>query len=1001
MSIRNLLFSLLLLPALLVSAADAPPPLRVLIFSGKNNHKWQETTPVLQKILVDSKRFTVDITEHPEQCDDALLAKYDVIVSNWTNWPDVEKRVWGDKAEKAVLDFVRGGKGYVTVHAAGSVFYSWPEFQQLVGSWWKLGQTGHGPVHEFKVAIADANHPITKGLADFTTTDELWHKSGTAGKLNVLCSALSEKTKGGSGDVEPMAHWRDFGKGRCFHLILGHDAAAMRNAGFQSLLLRGTEWAATGQVTIAAASASDPFKDLPAYHAGESRQALAAIAKLVAGSSADPMKRDAMAGRLVVILKSADATRDARAFVLEQLGLIGRPSTIEAVVPLFTDDKEFAIEHMRVLERLSVVDAIAPLLLDDDLTLFARRALERIGHTASVNALLAVLPKAKGPMLVGIINSLGTLGDEQARDALSKIVATNSDREAVLAAIDALGQLRFLSTFGQLTSLRQKATDATLVAAIDRALLTWGQNAQAGAPFAAILEFSPAPSRTVRVAALHGLLMYGASKDLILKTIADPDIQAAAAAAETIVTRRDNQTAEYAKAITSVPVANRPLLIAALGRRGHAAAFPAILAATADPDPATRAAAYEALPAVADETVIVALVDRIAKSATDRPLIAATLRRIREPGSDAALIAVLKLATPATQAFLIPIVTARQIADATPMLSELAASPDRDVRMAAIAALKGLVTPADLTPLLATLARLPDDESRASLEPILGGLVAAKPDADLLLKSLDAAPPAAKPTIVRLLTRAPSPATLDALRKSLGDAALKDAAVRSLCDWPDVSAEPDLVTIASKTDNVTHNVLAIRGLVRLASNPSLHNKPAAIELLNNLAPLARRDEEKKLITDALARCNSATNLARIAKASSPDGLADDGASKGEAAAIDGEYDTYWDKTDDQRLYRLVLTWPTSVPIHAIRIIGYQQHNYAPKDFIILVDDKPIQQIKGATYDNNMYLVKLPQSVSAKTLELKITAYYGRSPGIRELEVFDDGPLPPSPAPKKK
>ncbi|MGA2498364.1 MAG: ThuA domain-containing protein, partial [Tepidisphaeraceae bacterium] len=171
MSIRHLLFSLLLLPALLVSAADAPPPIRVLIFSGKNNHNWKETTPVLQKTLADGKRLTVDITEKPEECDDTLLAKYDVIVSNWTNWPDVEKRVWGDKAEKAVLDFVRGSKGYVTVHAAGSAFYNWPEFQQLVGSWWKLGQTGHGPVHEFKVTITDATHPITKGLADFSTTD--------------------------------------------------------------------------------------------------------------------------------------------------------------------------------------------------------------------------------------------------------------------------------------------------------------------------------------------------------------------------------------------------------------------------------------------------------------------------------------------------------------------------------------------------------------------------------------------------------------------------------------------------------------------------------------------------------------------------------------------------------------------------------------------------------------------------------------------------------------
>jgi type 1 glutamine amidotransferase len=47
-----------------------------------------------------------------------------------------------------------------------------------------------------------------------------------------------------------VAHWREFGKGRCFHLILGHDARTIQNAGWQALMLRGTEWAATGKVTI-------------------------------------------------------------------------------------------------------------------------------------------------------------------------------------------------------------------------------------------------------------------------------------------------------------------------------------------------------------------------------------------------------------------------------------------------------------------------------------------------------------------------------------------------------------------------------------------------------------------------------------------------------------------------------------------------------------------------------------------------------------------------------
>jgi type 1 glutamine amidotransferase len=41
-----------------------------------------------------------------------------------------------------------------------------------------------------------------------------------------------------------------YGKGRVFHTPMGHDVNAMKCVGFQTTLLRGTEWAATGNVTI-------------------------------------------------------------------------------------------------------------------------------------------------------------------------------------------------------------------------------------------------------------------------------------------------------------------------------------------------------------------------------------------------------------------------------------------------------------------------------------------------------------------------------------------------------------------------------------------------------------------------------------------------------------------------------------------------------------------------------------------------------------------------------
>jgi hypothetical protein len=41
-----------------------------------------------------------------------------------------------------------------------------------------------------------------------------------------------------------------FGNGRVFTTALGHDADAMKLPGFVATLVRGSEWAATGAVTI-------------------------------------------------------------------------------------------------------------------------------------------------------------------------------------------------------------------------------------------------------------------------------------------------------------------------------------------------------------------------------------------------------------------------------------------------------------------------------------------------------------------------------------------------------------------------------------------------------------------------------------------------------------------------------------------------------------------------------------------------------------------------------
>lgn len=227
-------------------------PVRVLILSGLNNHDWRATTPVLKTMFENCDRFSpVDVTEKPAELTAELLAKYDVLVSNWTPFPDTA-RLWPPETERVFLDFVNNGGGFVVVHAASCTFPTWPEFQRLIALTWQADHTSHTQYHTFKVSMRPGEHPITRGMPDFYTTDELYQNMVQVipQELRVLCTAFAAPDKNGTGRDEPMLVWTEMGKGRGVNLVLGHDVPAMENLGFRTLLLRATEWAATGDVTI-------------------------------------------------------------------------------------------------------------------------------------------------------------------------------------------------------------------------------------------------------------------------------------------------------------------------------------------------------------------------------------------------------------------------------------------------------------------------------------------------------------------------------------------------------------------------------------------------------------------------------------------------------------------------------------------------------------------------------------------------------------------------------
>ena len=263
----------------LVHAAD---PLPLLIIDGQNNHNWQAMTPVMKTDLEQTGRFKVDVATTPDNkaeksAWDAFrpdFTKYKVVLSNYNG------QLWPEEVRKGLESYVAGGGGLVIIHAANNAFTEWPEWNKMIGLGWRGADygdrlivdergtltrllknkgpgAGHGRQHEFPIDVRDLDHPVMKGMPKrwMHADDELYHgQRGPAENMTVLATAYSDSATGGSGDHEPMVWWIPYGKGKVFTTVMGHvggnDIVAIRCVGFITVMNRGCEWAATGEVTL-------------------------------------------------------------------------------------------------------------------------------------------------------------------------------------------------------------------------------------------------------------------------------------------------------------------------------------------------------------------------------------------------------------------------------------------------------------------------------------------------------------------------------------------------------------------------------------------------------------------------------------------------------------------------------------------------------------------------------------------------------------------------------
>ncbi|MER7719268.1 ThuA domain-containing protein [Streptomyces flaveolus] len=220
--------------------AAADPAYQVLVFSktaGFRHSSIDDGVAALRD-LGAANNFTVDATEDAQAFTSGNLAKYEAVVFLSTTGD-----VLGDAQQTAFEQYLKGGGGYVGVHAAADTEYDWPFYEGLAGALFH----SHPAIQSATVEVEDRAHDATAHLGSTWQRTDEWYNYRTNPRTTarVLASLDESSYSGGnmSGD-HPIAWCKDYQGGRAFYTGGGHTDESYTEPAFRRHLLGGIRWAA-------------------------------------------------------------------------------------------------------------------------------------------------------------------------------------------------------------------------------------------------------------------------------------------------------------------------------------------------------------------------------------------------------------------------------------------------------------------------------------------------------------------------------------------------------------------------------------------------------------------------------------------------------------------------------------------------------------------------------------------------------------------------------------
>jgi len=212
----------------------------VFTYSAGYRHSYISTAiEVLTRLGIESKFFDVYVSEDIGDFNEDILSGVDALLFLTSG-----EIPFSERQKEMLIDFVRGGGGFIGVHNATDTLYTFPEYGEMIGGYFYM----HPWTQEVYIVVEDHFHPATQHLPHiFKVFDEIYiFRNFARNKTHVLLKLdtnFIDMTKAPRDiDYFPLAWCHSYGSGKVFYTALGHFTYIWRSQWFQKHLLGGIKW---------------------------------------------------------------------------------------------------------------------------------------------------------------------------------------------------------------------------------------------------------------------------------------------------------------------------------------------------------------------------------------------------------------------------------------------------------------------------------------------------------------------------------------------------------------------------------------------------------------------------------------------------------------------------------------------------------------------------------------------------------------------------------------